>query len=87
MATTTFHRKGLSALSAYTKGCRCSDCRAAKIKYEKMKRAKQHQEKKAKGKLKRSLQKPMSSLDHDTMTVSEYKKHRETEEAKRQFNQ
>ena len=42
MATTTFHRKGLSALSAYSQGCRCSDCRAAKIKYEKMKRAKEH---------------------------------------------
>ena len=81
MATTTFHRKCLSALSAYSQGCRCSDCRAAKIKYEKMKRAKEHQEKKSKGKVKRPI-----SLDHDTMTVSEYKKHRGTQEAKRQFN-
>jgi len=82
LGTTICHDKGLSALSAYTKGCRCDICTTAKIKYEAMRKAKKNEEEKAK----RKLVKKTRPLDHDTMTISEYKKHREETEAKRQFN-
>jgi len=47
-----------------------------------MRKAKKNEEEKAK----RKLVKKTRPLDHDTMTISEYKKHREETEVKRQFN-
>ena len=48
-------------------------------------RRQMQQEKKSK-EFKKDKKNKQQSLDHDTMTISEYKKHREVEEAKRQFN-
>tara|TARA_A100001037_G_scaffold175868_1_gene157648 strand:- start:2174 stop:2419 length:246 start_codon:yes stop_codon:yes gene_type:complete len=71
-------------LTGYTKGCRCDFCKGTKAAYERMRRQMQ-QEKKSK-EFKKDKKNKQQSLDHDTMTISEYKKHREVEEAKRQFN-